>query len=187
MSTREHILELVNDAIESSPHEHIYDLLHFICGKSYIVLDAVAEILLVTMSEIDPFEDAVQKLEKERKYPGMVEDEPATESEPSSKRTWKIYVCKRWETCEVCDEEYDVSANTSGSCYRHSGEIEVDEHAATWDHLGRIAGPIDTPENRKKYCDGFRWTCCYQPSDDSDRCENGTYAPRDALSCDYTC
>lgn len=39
------------------------------------------------------------------------------------------------------------------------GEAEEDEDA--WpDHEEETHGPVDTPENRRDYPEGFIWSCC---------------------------
>ena len=57
------------------------------------------------------------------------------------------------------------------------GELEVDWDAQEWaDWDERVHGFIDTPEHKKKYPDGFTWSCCEQ-SADADTCYEKEHVP----------
>ncbi|KAF2622643.1 hypothetical protein BU25DRAFT_351820 [Macroventuria anomochaeta] len=85
---------------------------------------------------------------------------------PRSKRK-STYSRQRFEHCVQCEKEYDVTQNGPRSCQWHDGDDEVDEEQDFWaDHDEDCHGEIDTPEMRKLFPEGFRWTCCNKLGND---------------------
>ncbi|KAH9926836.1 hypothetical protein B0H21DRAFT_894972 [Amylocystis lapponica] len=68
----------------------------------------------------------------------------------------------RWETCGVCDEEFDAGRRRKADeCLYHPGHLKVDYNKwPDWDE--DVHGPMDTSANRAEYPENFTWTCCRQ-------------------------
>ncbi|KAF2734513.1 hypothetical protein EJ04DRAFT_436920, partial [Polyplosphaeria fusca] len=75
----------------------------------------------------------------------------------------RAFTRRRYEICEQCDLEYDVTTNTDASCLWHFGKLKIDYGGDFWDaHDEDRDGIIDSEEIRDKYPQGFDWSCCYK-------------------------
>ncbi|KAF9532629.1 hypothetical protein CPB83DRAFT_631578 [Crepidotus variabilis] len=85
-------------------------------------------------------------------------------------------IVPRWETCAVCDDEYDTNTlRENTECIFHPGELEVDQEMfADWDE--DCHGPMDSSETRREYPENFAWTCCNDDGN-SAGCARGEHRP----------
>ncbi|KAM0755261.1 hypothetical protein T439DRAFT_377602 [Meredithblackwellia eburnea MCA 4105] len=80
--------------------------------------------------------------------------------------------------CENCDNEFDVEESKlppppgtdwddDSICFYHPGECRVDWESDVWyDWDEDCNGPMDTPEHRFEWPQGFVFTCCERDGDD---------------------
>ncbi|TFK62041.1 hypothetical protein BDN72DRAFT_411601 [Pluteus cervinus] len=90
-------------------------------------------------------------------------------------------VIPRFETCENCDEEFEVDdVNQKDECVFHPGELECNERAfVDWDE--DVHGEMDVPENRRQFPENFLWTCCERDGK-SEGCVRSDHKPGQSQS-----
>jgi hypothetical protein len=58
-----------------------------------------------------------------------------------------------------------------------TGDLEVDWAGDSWaDHDENCHGPIDTPEMREEFPDGFIWNCCDETGE-AEGCKKARHRP----------
>ncbi|KAE8158664.1 hypothetical protein BDV40DRAFT_275283 [Aspergillus tamarii] len=78
----------------------------------------------------------------------------------------------RYAFCDQCEEEFDVTTNTSTACRYHPDmSYPDDEYFDDWDEDGPH-GPIDRDDVRESYPEGFIYGCCDEDSL-QEGCETG--------------
>ncbi|KAF4783799.1 hypothetical protein HER10_EVM0000422 [Colletotrichum scovillei] len=78
--------------------------------------------------------------------------------------------------CVQCDGIFTSDENSFGSCWYHSGELELWDETqippTIWDDVS--SDELDTDSNRLEYPAAFRWCCC-QRLGDRQGCVRGTH------------
>jgi len=125
--------------------------------------------------------DTVPELRLRHVITKLVNEDPAVERAllrelvTVKKRTRAMM--PRWEICQNCEEEFDVSeARDDEECTYHTGDVEVDEEQFP-DHDERCHGPMDTDENRRSFPEGFYWNCCEGQGANHPGCQVGRHVP----------
>ncbi|KZT73110.1 hypothetical protein DAEQUDRAFT_507068 [Daedalea quercina L-15889] len=85
-------------------------------------------------------------------------------------------ILPRWTTCKRCGETFDLAEEREeDECVYHPGYLKVNYEE--WpDHDEDVHGPMDNPQNRRDYPQGFQWTCC-KVDGNSAGCTEGTHVP----------
>ncbi|KAJ5618986.1 hypothetical protein N7510_002970, partial [Penicillium lagena] len=85
----------------------------------------------------------------------------------------------RYAICENCEKEFDVTSNTSKSCFYHF-DISQPDYDAFADHDENCHGPIDTDENRNEYPQFFIYQCCDRDGTEQP-CENDWHREKETF------
>jgi hypothetical protein len=191
------------DAIRQTSEGRVKHLLLALCNKDVTARNFAKEWLLVNehflpnngasssddlssedgASESDPSEsDVSEPRGKKRPHPD------SDDVQPPSKR-----LVKRFQKCENCNEEYDVTQNTQEACRYHPGSFkclqwkqaytnksvgtrEADMDGDFWaDHDENCHGRIEDLED--EFPEGFRWDCCDELGD-QEGCEIDWHRPK---------
>ncbi|OJD38693.1 uncharacterized protein BKCO1_4000201 [Diplodia corticola] len=102
-------------------------------------------------------EDELDELDLRLEQPHM-EQQPAVVLPAKSKSAKR----KRFDRCEQCERDFDVTANGHDHCVWHSGYLMINSEEGYW--CG-AAEDIDTQENRQEFPEAFVWSCCNEQSD----------------------
>ncbi|KAF2126574.1 hypothetical protein P153DRAFT_388610 [Dothidotthia symphoricarpi CBS 119687] len=168
--------DLLLSALNSASEKRIRATLEKICAQVPDALDVASDELLVTSADLKAANERAKEATKEAAKKGteashaisLDEDENAAK-EPVEKgkearplkRKREDYVAHRFEPCIDCEQEFDALTNGPTSCLVHTKTLKIDTKSpAWWDYDQRFHGKKDTPANREKHPDGFRWGCC---------------------------
>ncbi|KAF2264845.1 hypothetical protein CC78DRAFT_494649 [Lojkania enalia] len=175
---------LLFNAINTSTVSRLRDTLHHLCSTSPEAHRLVCErLLLPSNSHGDPISASAQKKtttidissSDDDNEPSDCSDnenddddggencksEDAQKDRSKPQKRKREYVDQRFQICQQCEEEYDVTLNCKSSCVYHDCELEIDYEASTWwDWDERCHGLMDSKENREIHPEGFIWSCC---------------------------
>ncbi|ORY15296.1 hypothetical protein BCR34DRAFT_478044, partial [Clohesyomyces aquaticus] len=93
----------------------------------------------------------------------------------------RAYTRQRFEICGQCDTEYDALSNATVSCIWHtvyypSTPIYNGDHDTWTDWDIESVSEWDNEESRKKYPEGFLWSCCDR-SGEKEGCKKSIHRP----------
>ncbi|KAJ5833773.1 hypothetical protein N7474_002084 [Penicillium riverlandense] len=118
-------------------------------GKLFVSEDCVPNVPEPGDSDTEGSED-----DNDEESKGDNKSTPAAQTTTGSKR-----LRTRYAICENCDKEFDVTSNTSKSCFYHS-DYNAPDYDAFVDHDEDCHGTIDSDEMRKEFPENFIYECC---------------------------
>ncbi|CAL5871770.1 uncharacterized protein PFLUO_LOCUS6023 [Penicillium psychrofluorescens] len=145
-------------------------------GKLFVSEDCVPNVPEQGDSITDGSKD-----DSDEKSKGESESTPAAQTTKGTKR-----LRTRYATCKNCHKEFDVTSNTSKSCFYHSDCDEPDDEAFA-DHDENCHGIIDTDEMRQEFPENFIYQCCDRNGAE-EPCENDWHREKETfkkLKIDY--
>ncbi|PWY90689.1 hypothetical protein BO70DRAFT_376559 [Aspergillus heteromorphus CBS 117.55] len=161
-------------ALQDVSKNTLQDILMSLCYQVPHAYGLVEKRLFVDEDEVAPVdvteeEDSDADDDDDDTEKSDVEDESESEGSNTARKRKRTQpeedsagpkkIRLRYAICMNCEEEYDVTDNTSESCKYHPGEPEPDDDFFAG-HDERTWRDIDTPENREEYPQGFIYECC---------------------------
>lgn len=125
MSQQDEQFELLLEAIDSASRGTLQSILKAVCRSDQSTRDRVSKSLLITEDQVRPpspsseeddeecVNSDVEQSEDEHSHP---KERSSNQHTPGSKR-----LRQRYAYCENCEQEFDVTQNTSTSCKYHPG------------------------------------------------------------------
>ncbi|GAB1197986.1 hypothetical protein APSETT444_007292 [Aspergillus pseudonomiae] len=169
MSQQDEQFELLLEAIGSASRGTLQSILKAVCRSDQSTRDRVSKSLLITEDQVRPpspsseeddeecVNSDVEQSEDEQSHP---KERNSNQQTPGSKR-----LRQRYAYCENCEQEFDVTQNTSTSCKYHpdscypDGDFFVDD-----DYYNN--GEYDHGEMLEEYPEGYIYECCDRRGDE---------------------